>query len=356
METPSSTKRITRSQTKSAMNNSIPNSGKAENESETQPLSRQRNAKMEQRSVLIDITNDSPITGLAVGFLETPLSQAKKRVQPKKTPGSGEVLLRGQVKTLLHKVEEEAELVKLSAELVKLSAEHRAVVSFRDLARSSPSGLLAPTPNNTPNVPNLSHNIDVGGVNGVINVTPSDAEQETQQETMAFNEFEKNLITRSLLLDFSEKSEVTDSSSPCSSVLTSQGTEKSTEDDDASVWSIQVNASSIQDEGEDKDEDDEINNEDYYDEDVEEEDYEGCDGGDFLDELCEGLGKITVQEKKITAFAGKHVRFVYNSDDELEGEVVIKDRKSAVSPSVLRLKGMPTPVGKHIRFNDDEEE
>ncbi|KAK9164452.1 hypothetical protein Syun_005354 [Stephania yunnanensis] len=349
METPSSTRRITRSKTKAAMNNnSIPNSGSRADESETQPLSRQRNEKMEQRSVLIDITNDSPITGLAVGYLETPLSQAKRRAQPKKTPGSGEILLRGQVKTLLQKVEEEAELVKLSAE-------HRAFVGFRDLARS-PSGLLAPTPNNTPNVPNLSNNIDVevnvGGVNGVISGTPNDAMQETLKETMmAFDESEKNLITRSLLLDFSEKSEATDSSSPCSSVLTSQGTEKSTEEDDASVWSIQVNASSIQDE----DEDDEIAEVDYYDE--EEEDYEECEGGDLLlDELCEGLGKIYVQEKKIPAFAGKHVRFVYNSDDELEGEVVIKDRKSAVSPSILLLKGMPTPVGKHIRFNDDEEE
>ncbi|KAK9165196.1 hypothetical protein Scep_000387 [Stephania cephalantha] len=348
METPSSTRRITRSKTKAAMNSSIPNSGSRADESETQPLSRQRNEKMEQRSVLIDITNDSPITGLAMGYLETPLSQAKKRVQPKKTPGSGEILLRCQVKTLLQKVEEEAELVKLSAE-------HRA------FARS-PSGLLAPTPNNTPNVPNLSNNIDVqvnvGGVNGVISGTPNDAMQETLKETMAFVESEKNLITRSLLLDFSEKSEATDSSSPCSSVLTSQGTEKSTEEDDASVWSIQVNASSIQDE----DEDDEIAEVDYYDEEVEEEeeeeeeDYEECEGGDLLlDELCEGLGKIYVQEKKIPAFAGKHVRFVYNSDDELEGEVVIKDRKPAVSPSILRLKGMPTPVGKHIRFNDDEE-
>ena len=61
-------------------------------------------------------------------------------------------------------------------------------------------------------------------------------------------ESEKSLITRSLLLDFSEKSEISDSSE-CSSELTyqevTQGSKEraSAEDDDASIWSIQVNAS-----------------------------------------------------------------------------------------------------------------
>ncbi|WJX55828.1 hypothetical protein P8452_41552 [Trifolium repens] len=52
--------------------------------------------------------------------------------------------------------------------------------------------------------------------------------------------------------------------------------------------------------------------EDYYD--VEDEEYEG------LDELCEGLNNIEVNEKVVPKFAGKHTRFVYNSDDEIVKE------------------------------------
>lgn len=79
------------------------------------------NGKMQQeRSSLIDISNDSsPIVGLTVECVETPLSTMSKKMvsgQSKHTmtPGSGESLLRGQVKTLLQKVEEEAELSKFS--------------------------------------------------------------------------------------------------------------------------------------------------------------------------------------------------------------------------------------------------
>lgn len=58
------------------------------------------------RSALIDLTN-SPIVGLASGNLETP-SSAKGRECC--TPGSGEAILRCQVKNLLQMVEEEAEI------------------------------------------------------------------------------------------------------------------------------------------------------------------------------------------------------------------------------------------------------
>ncbi|CAK9157017.1 unnamed protein product [Ilex paraguariensis] len=132
-------------------------------------------------------------------------------------------------------------------------------------------------------------------------------------------EFEKSLITRSLLLDFSEKSEASDSSG-CSSVLTyqegdSEGREKLfTDNDDASIWSIQVNA-----------------------------------------RIC----KINVNcETTVTKFTGKLTRFVYNSDDELEGEEECGDgeSESTVSMGILRLKGLPTPEGKHLRFPEDLEE
>ncbi|PPD84129.1 hypothetical protein GOBAR_DD18917 [Gossypium barbadense] len=71
----------------------------------------------QERSALVDITNDySPIVGLA---METPSSAiGKQRSSRAKsmmmTPGSGEALLRDQVKTLLQKVEEEAELSNVS--------------------------------------------------------------------------------------------------------------------------------------------------------------------------------------------------------------------------------------------------
>lgn len=222
----------------------------------------------QQRSALIDITNDSPIVGLAMGNLEK-----KNNTQVKQnTPGSGEALLRGQVKNLLHKVEEEAEMVIQSIEGEK-------------------------------------------------------------QESV---ESEKScLVTRSLLSDFSEKSD----SSECTSVVT--------EEDEASIWSIQVNASTKDQEEEEEDEGIEEEKYDCCDEEEEEEEDEEYDGG-LVDELCEELSKICVNGAK---FEGKHTRFVYNSDDEIEGE---EECETEFSSGVLRLKGLPTPKGKHLRFPEEE--
>jgi len=66
----------------------------------------------------------------------------------KNTPGSGEDLLRGQVKTLLLKVEEEVEITKFSLES---------------------SELLAPIPVNASETQNIS---------GLASVTPSDVFQQ----------------------------------------------------------------------------------------------------------------------------------------------------------------------------------
>lgn len=171
-------------------------------------------------------------------------------------------------------------------------------------------------------------------------------------------ESEKILITRSLLLDFAEKSESSDSSE-CSSVLTYQAgsdfKEKSaTDDDDASLWSIQVNASTHDEDEEEviEEEEEKEEDEDYYDEEDEEIDGEEDDGS-LVDELCEGISKIFVNEKTVPKFAGKHKRFVYNSDDELVAEE--EEDFAGVSPSILRLKGLPTPKGKHLRFPLEEE-
>lgn len=136
-------------------------SGKIEDSELSMSKSRQIRSgqKQQDRCVLIDITNDSPIVGVASGGnLETPLSSsvAKQRTsRVKSTPGSGsgEALLRDQVKTLLQKVEEEAELSKLSLESRP----------FLQLV-TSPMALLAPTPVNTPQVPNLSGDCDSASV------------------------------------------------------------------------------------------------------------------------------------------------------------------------------------------------
>ena len=100
-------------------------------ENEVGLKSRQKTKHPErEKSALIDITNGSPIVGLAMGSLKTPSSTcSKKRMmirnsQSKQTPGSGESLLRGQVKTLLRKVEEEGVISKISFENNPLIHKH----------------------------------------------------------------------------------------------------------------------------------------------------------------------------------------------------------------------------------------
>jgi hypothetical protein len=91
---------------------------------------------------LIDITNDSPIVGLATGsnfFAKSPVKI--------ESPGSGEAILRGQVKTLLQKIEEERELgAKIPSFPRHLPPSISGVLEFE----RSPLQILAPTPVNTP--------------------------------------------------------------------------------------------------------------------------------------------------------------------------------------------------------------
>lgn len=151
-------------------------------------------------------------------------------------------------------------------------------------------------------------------------------------------------ITRALLFDDSPgKSEISDSSS-LSSSQESCCNEKPDADDNASVWSIQVNVSS---QGEVEDCEEVMG---------EVEDYEEVEDGGLIDELCQGMEKVCFEEKGgMAEFKGRHTRFVYNSDDEIEGEEEVREN-SSVSPSVLRLKGMPMPEGKHLRFPEEEED
>ncbi|XP_058736208.1 uncharacterized protein LOC131608708 [Vicia villosa] len=349
METPSSTtRRVTRSQAiaLSASNtNNIPLSSRKIDDSEKSlSKSRQRKGQVQQqdRCALIDISNDSPIVGLANGEIETPLSSiAKQRgSRMKKTPGSGEALLRGQVKTLLQKVEEEAEISKLTMET-------RPFLGFVN----SPMHLLAPTPANTPQIPNVNNTAA-----GFSEFSPSSVVQEhlipqvVNGEAVGKNEekieSEKSVLSP-VLLDFSDKSEVTEDSKM-----------GSTEDDGDSIWSIQVNASTHDDEDEDEEigevEYDEEEEDDYYEGVDEEEEYDD-DGGLLLDELCEGLSNIGMNEKVVPKFAGKHTRFVYGSDDEDEIVEEVVEENAGSNSEVLHLKGLPTPKGKHIRFEEEEE-
>ncbi|XP_065855350.1 uncharacterized protein [Euphorbia lathyris] len=316
METPSSTRRLTRSQTIAALNNT--NISSSEDKGSV-AKSRRRiggNSNNEQdRCALIDITNDSPIVGVAlVSRSETPLSgmmnkQRSNRSKMIMTPGSGEALLRGQVKALLQKVEEEG------GEISKISLENRPFLHLQGFV-NSPTGLLAPTPANTPQILNLSGDDDGGNINGgsSASITPLPVIEEQlkicQVVGEMFDESQKS-VTRSLLLDFSEKS---DSLSSVSVVTT--------DEDSGSNWSIQVNAST------------------HDEEDVEEEEEEEYFEEDWIDEVCEGVGKISIESK----FEGKYKKFEYDSDDE----IIVEE-----GANVLHLKGVPTPKGKHVRFPID---
>ncbi|RWR85947.1 myelin transcription factor 1 isoform X1 [Cinnamomum micranthum f. kanehirae] len=350
METPSSTRRVTRSQNSAASSN-LPTSWKKEGNEKG--LLRSKQGKSD-RSVLIDITNDSPIIGLAAGSLETPSSLAKNRGRAKQTPGSGEALLRGQVKALLQMVEEEGEL------LPSLSVNQRPLLPFQALL-NSPTTLLAPTPTNTPVLSNPLEggNNDIKGLMSVIPIAEAQKQDskitqaglitaihvaEVQKEdskmiqapTDALEQeivgsFE-GLVTRALLFDSPGKSEVSNSSRvSISSVLTYEGcsfsVESLLEEDDASDWSVQVNASSH------KDKEEEEETEEY----------------------------VCLEETKGTLeFKGGHTRFIYNDRDEIEGEKEVKENDGtvvcSVSPSILCLKGLPVPEGKHLRFPEEEEE
>ena len=64
--------------------------------------------------------------------------------------------------------------------------------------------------------------------------------------------------------------------------------------------------------------------------------------GDDVEDLCEGLRRM---------LAGKHTRFIYNSDEEIVGE----EEVGAVSLGVTVLRGLQVPVGKHLSFQEEEE-
>ncbi|KAK4360496.1 hypothetical protein RND71_019448 [Anisodus tanguticus] len=267
METPSSTRRVTRSQVIAA------NSNSTNNTSMSKIIKESEKKEVTKKSALLDITNGSPIVGLATGILETPSSAVSRSTQRRKccTPGSGEALLRGQVKNLLQMVEEEAEISKSS--LGK---------------RPNFFHVVAPTPANTP-LMDLSANDLLPPVTAspvedkfIISQILNKIMYEGKKQESVESETSSNNITRSLLLDFYDKSE----SSVCSSVFAYQ--EKEEERDDK------------------------------YEE-IDE------DGGLVVDELCEAMNNINVNG------GGQ----IHNSDDEFEGV-----EKCDEFEGVLHLKGI----------------
>ncbi|KAF3601626.1 hypothetical protein F2Q69_00034831 [Brassica cretica] len=198
METPLSSRRVAGSQPIFPTNNSD-SLRKTEDSSFSQR--KNINAQEDDRSALIDITNDSPIVGLA---MQTPPSGlACKRQNSriiKSTPGSGEALLRGQVKTLLEKVEEGTELTHSIKPL-----------PFIHLV-TSPMRLLAPTPANTPRFPNFSDDkvqIKIASpvVAGHLRTSQVSYVSGTLKGSEIFEEKEEMSmsISRSLLFDFTDK-------------------------------------------------------------------------------------------------------------------------------------------------------
>ncbi|CAN1792306.1 hypothetical protein LINPERHAP1_LOCUS19622 [Linum perenne] len=251
-----------------------------------------------------------------MGLLETPSSTAAKNINNNiKTPGSGEALLRGQVKTLLQRVEEEAELSKISLE-------SRPFLRLQGFLNSSPMGLLAPSVI----LDDLTNDNINSAASMMISPLPVTEEQIKICEAVVSEMYSgrkleilesQKSVNRQLLLDFSlEKSESCDSTTESGSKeeeksITSSPISEVTDDDSASMWSIQVNASTHDDDddyaviAEDGEECYDVDN--YYNEEEGEEE-EGSTGEVRIDELCEGISRM---------FNGKHKRFEYNSDDEL---------------------------------------
>ncbi|RLN38780.1 uncharacterized protein C2845_PM01G47500 [Panicum miliaceum] len=327
METPLSNRRITRSLAAAAAAASAQKSAAAG--ADAALFSRAKNAaagEPQPRAALHDITNDSPIVGLAAGGLhgadKTPASTAAKthRRAPRGTPGSGEALLRGQVKALLHKVEEQQGCAP--AALVRPAR----IQALLGVSRS-PAQLLAPTPANTPQIGPVSAAREGLLVPPGVPVVPCVLEEELLlpklqviAASLPLPQPEENLgecqLNRALVFDDSpEKSDVSNGSTVSfQEGSTGSCTDKSSSPDD-----------------------------------------------DSFDDLCEEMSRMTVvdeEERKagLPQFEGKHTRFIYNSDDEIEREEVADAAEARAELGALMLRGLPVPEGRHLRFQEDDED
>lgn len=174
-------------------------------------------------------------------------------------------------------------------------------------------------------------------------------------------------LNRALVFDDSpDKSDESSGSAVSSSVSLQEGStssymdkSSSPEDDGSSAWSIQVHASSEKgDEEELAAEYTEEEEEDWEEE--EEEGWEDHSDDECYDDLCEEMSRMTVKDagKKagLPQFEGKHTRFIYNSDDEIEREDVADAAEARAELGALMLRGLPVPEGRHLRFHDEEDD
>ena len=168
-------------------------------------------------------------------------------------------------------------------------------------------------------------------------------------------------LNRALMFDDSpEKSDV--SNGPAVSFQESStgsciDKSSSPEDDSSSAWSVQVHASS--EKGDEEELGVEEENLGEYTEEGEE--WEENSDDDCFDDLCEEMSRMTVvdeEERKagLPQFEGKHTRFIYNSDDEIEREEVVDAAEARAELGALMLRGLPVPEGRHLRFHEDDED
>ncbi|CAK9227470.1 unnamed protein product [Sphagnum troendelagicum] len=90
-------------------------------------------------------------------------------------------------------------------------------------------------------------------------------------------------------------------------------------------------------------------------------DEEEEEGGEY-EELCRGISHISMRDSRDgfgpPPFAGRHTRFHYNSEGEIDSVQVDEEEDMEKSPeatptTVMRLRGLPSPKGKHLRFTED---
>ena len=171
-------------------------------------------------------------------------------------------------------------------------------------------------------------------------------------------------LNRALVFDDSpEKSDVSNGSAVSFQVsstgsCTDKSSSSSPEDDSSSAWSVQVHASS--EKGDEEELGVEEENLGEYTEEGEE--WEEDSDDDCFDDLCEEMSRMTVvdeeEERKagLPQFEGKHTRFIYNSDDEIEREEVADAAEARAELGALMLRGLPVPEGRHLRFHEDDED
>lgn len=341
METPSSERQLSRASAFSSVNSAVkPGKGSGTRTSGS------------RRRPLLDLTNDSPISGLALDRddePETPTPNTVRRYLPDcmQTPGTGESLLRHQVRSLLQRVE---------AETLKPLSNLRSLCHPNGYT-PSPSRLLAPTPLNTPDSAVLPNPFGTGNNGLLSNESDQTIESRKESSVNSSNEITphpevidavklnatspEKPLPRTLMFDSTEEADAdadTEASvaSP-SSVISSEDGQKlrNLEDDEVSEWSMQVNISSPCPEQADDyalgENDGDAQADDFSENEVnvDDEENEFIENQECL-ELCEELRRVSVHDdgvhlEKIPPFAGKHTRFVYNSDGDLEGMEVVSE-------------------------------